>query len=50
MIALTANGLEQQRTAYQMMGLSGFIAKPLDPKVMIAEINRVLARTGAGFT
>ena len=46
-IALTANGLEQQRTAYQMMGLSGFIAKPLDPKVMIAEINQVLARTGA---
>ena len=49
-IALTANALEQQRIAYQAMGLCGFIAKPLDPKVMIAEINRVLVRSRARLT
>lgn len=45
-VALTANALDKQRAAYQMLGLSGFIAKPLDPKVMVAEINRVLAQAG----
>lgn len=42
-IALTANALGAQRQDYLSLGLSGFVAKPIDRAVMVVEIRRVLA-------
>lgn len=41
-IALTANALGVHRQDYLSLGLSGFVAKPIDRAVMIVEVNRVL--------
>lgn len=41
-IALTASALGAQRQDYLSLGLSGFVAKPIDRAVMMVEVNRVL--------
>ena len=47
-VALTANALNGQRADYLASGLSGFVAKPVDSKVMMAEIIHALGRRSAG--
>ena len=43
-IALTANALGVHRQDYLSLGLSGFVAKPIDRAVMMVEVNRVLTK------
>lgn len=43
-IALTADGIEKQVQGYIEAGMNGFVAKPIDPLAMLAEINKVVGK------
>jgi PAS domain S-box-containing protein len=44
-VALTANVLSHQRTAYLEAGMDGVVGKPISPPVLLAELARVCAES-----
>ncbi len=46
-IALTADAMEGDHERYLAMGMDGYIPKPIDPKQLISEITKALARNNA---
>ena len=46
-LALTANVLNHQRHAYMAAGMSGTVAKPISPNLLLAEIARLVAADDA---
>ena len=46
-IAMTADALEDQRTLYLSSGVDGYLAKPVNPARIEAEIKAVLEKSGA---
>ncbi len=43
-VALTTDTMKEQRKVSQALGMSGFVAKPVDRSLMMAEIEAVLAK------
>jgi CheY-like chemotaxis protein len=46
-IALTANALDEQREQGFAAGMTGYLAKPIDPRALIAPIHAAVARQRA---
>lgn len=44
-IALTANALSERRSAYLALGLDGYVAKPVDRRILWSEIQGAVAET-----
>ena len=42
-VAVTANAMNADRAEYLSRGLTGFVAKPIDPDVLMAEIQAAIA-------
>lgn len=45
-IALTAHGMAEDRAAAEAAGCASFLAKPVEPRKVAAEVGRVLAARG----
>ena len=48
-IALTAHALEEDRAKARAVGCDGYIAKPAEPRVVLAQVQQYLAGAGAGI-
>lgn len=46
-IALTAHALEEDRAKAREVGCDGYIAKPAEPRVVLAQVEEYLARAAA---
>ncbi|MEM9044721.1 MAG: ATP-binding protein [Pseudomonadota bacterium] len=49
-VALTADALENQKREFLAIGMDGYIAKPIDKRLMFEEIQRVLETTQSSRT
>jgi two-component system cell cycle response regulator DivK len=47
-IALTAHALASDREKAMEVGCDGYLAKPCEPRAVVAEVQRFLGRTDAG--
>ena len=47
-IAMTANALSHQRTAYFAAGMNGMVPKPLSPAVLLSELSRLAIQDESG--
>lgn len=46
-VALTAHALEEDRAKAREVGCDGYIAKPAEPRVVLAQVEEYLARAAA---
>lgn len=46
-VALTAHALEEDRAKAREVGCDGYIAKPAEPRVVLAQVQEYLARAAA---
>lgn len=47
-IALTAHALADDRERAQQMGFTAYLAKPIEPRAVVAEVERWIGSGGAG--